>query len=277
MSNSTKAKKKFDFVNIFLILIMVGGLAFGAYSLFWKDDYPEPAPLRPAAVAPDTLKDEPPKIDGADTEGAVAIPAATAENDKNGNGIPDAYESIEIPGYGNEADGVEGVLTHETDSRGREGDAISPDLAAACPQIANGSICIPSIGSMTYYHDVGTHYYNGVLNMSVPSTFSAGRLNTTAPIGADKGTSVFAAHVLYTVGIGGPFHSLGNANIGDDVIVRTQEGQNHTYRIYKKEAVGENELPQEMFSKDSEHRIVLVTCTGPNLDDRHLVWATPID
>lgn len=191
----------------------------------------------------------------------------------------------DIPAVGNFDDGERGVLTEDTpnETRGTRGDPISRELEQSCPGIVNGSICIPSTNDVIVYHDVGTRHstVSNDLVMNVPSTRSAGLLNTTSPIGADQGTSVIAAHVLFQGGLPGPFWNVPTLEAGDEIIVRDMNGKNFTYKVHKKTVHEWDQLPKELFDTTTEPQIALVTCTGTytdgTFDKRAIAWATPVN
>lgn len=192
---------------------------------------------------------------------------------------------VQIPGIGDFDAGERGDLTTDTPSTPRQsgGDPISRELADKCEGIANGSICVPSIGEVIYYHSVGTRQSTtgSGLIMAVPSTDTAGWLNDSAPIGASEGTSVLAAHVIFRGGVEGPFYDLNQLNAGDEVIVRDMDGKNFAYRIYKTTLTEGKTLPDEVYEyTDSPHQLALVTCAGDFVDGRYgkrlVVWAAPV-
>lgn len=192
---------------------------------------------------------------------------------------------VQIPGIGDFDAGERGDLTTDTapDTRQSGGDPISRELADKCPNIANGSICIPSIGEVIYYHNVGTRESTtgSGLIMAVPSTDTAGWLTDSAPIGSSEGTSVLAAHVIFRGGVEGPFYDLNKLNAGDEVIVRDMNGKNFAYRVYKTTVTEGKTLPDEVYQyTNSPHQLALVTCTGDFADGRYaqrlVVWAAPI-
>lgn len=190
-------------------------------------------------------------------------------------------EQVEVPGLGGEQEGRDGVLTDDKDVRGTSGTPISPQVASSCPGLVNGSVCIPSQKKVVVYHSVGTYLYDTSLTMRIPSTQAVGWLKTTAPVGATKGTSLFAGHVAYKGGIPGPFYRIGEMKMGDDVIVRNNAGRNFLYRVYRIQRVPKTSLPDDLFATSGDPRIALMTCTGTftagHFQDRVIVWAAPVE
>lgn len=198
-------------------------------------------------------------------------------------GVPQvAGSDASIPAFGNIEDGQAGRLTENagTVSRGTSGDPISAQMAAKCPGITNGSICFPGTSYVLPYHVVGTHQSDTGSAMDVPSTISAGWLKDTAKIGSSQGTSLFAAHVMFSGGSPGPFWDVPSLESGDEIIIRDLSGHNHTYRVYKKTVHEWTELPSEVFETTGRSQIALVTCTGTysggTFDKRTIAWAVPV-
>ena len=192
---------------------------------------------------------------------------------------------VQVPGFGGFEEGLEGVLTKDTppDKRSSSGDPISAALNDACPNMTAGTMCIPALDQVTYWHSVGTRQSTtgSGLVMAVPSTQTAGWLDSTAPLGASQGTSLFAAHVIFKGGVPGPFYNLNKLNVGDDIIMRSLNGKNYTYRVFKATITEGTKLPDEVYKKNSgPHQIALVTCTGTYLDGRYenrmIIWAAPV-
>lgn len=191
---------------------------------------------------------------------------------------------VTVPGVGNFDDGEHGNLTNNAppETRSSDGDPISRELAAACPNMTSGTMCIPAINEVIYWHSVGIRDSttgSGKV-MAVPSTDTAGWLKDSAPLGASRGTSVFAAHVIFRGGVEGPFYNLNKLNTGDDIIMRDLNGKNYTYRVYKTTVTQGTEIPDEVYDYQGTHQLALVTCTGDYNDghynQRLIVWAAPV-
>lgn len=267
-------KKRNRLIDVLLILVMVGALAFGAWMYFnpSKLEVPDMTPSTANATQIEDMQNKPVTIDGANSGQA-----------KNNGKKVDSHtgNDIKIPAMGDEDKGQEGELTDDQTTRSTSGDVITTALSQACPNIANGSICFPSRREVLYYHMVGTHWYNGVENMSIPSTYSVGLLNTTAPVGSDHGTSLFAAHVVFNGGRQGPFYTLPTTQVGEDVIIRDMQGRNWLYRVYKTAKVNRDQLPADLYDVNGIGQVAFVTCTGTysagHYQQRMLVYAVPVE
>jgi len=96
------------------------------------------------------------------------------------------------------------------------------------------------------------------------------------------GATVMAAHVSWNDHIG-PFHQLGNAEIGDRFDVDTGDGFIRTYQVVERTMYGKAELPAERIWRTvGPETLVLVTCGGsfnPQIHRyRHniVVYAIPV-
>ena len=87
--------------------------------------------------------------------------------------------------------------------------------------------------------------------------------------GAGAGSIVLAAHVdSRRYGIG-QLARLTEAEIGDEIEVRTSAGDIHTYAVVDVQVIPKAELPTaELFSRDGAERLLLVTCAG-DFDGTH--------
>lgn len=274
-------KKKRGIIDLLLVLVLIISAGYATYS-FLQPDMLEVPEVVPETVAPEQVVTDPPAIPGSNSgqEEKDGKEVQTNEPGNKENTSGDVAEVVTIPAFGNADNGIEGILTEEETTRSTEGQVIPQDLKKACPGLANGSICIPSTKDVIYYHNVGTHTYKGNLNMSIPSTFSAGLLKNTAPVGSAKGTSLFAAHVVYKGGVPGPFYDIPKVRSGADIIVRDMKGRNFLYRVYRTQKVDKDVLPDELYNTDGQAQIALVTCTGTVISGRYqsraIVWAVPV-
>ncbi|MCB0966573.1 MAG: class F sortase [Ilumatobacter sp.] len=96
------------------------------------------------------------------------------------------------------------------------------------------------------------------------------------------GATVMAAHVSWNH-TAGPFHQLGNAEIGDRLEVDSGDGYTRTYQIVERTMYGKSELPAErIWRTTGPETLVLITCGGdfnPNIGRyRHniVVYAIPV-
>ncbi|WP_133870878.1 class F sortase [Ilumatobacter fluminis] len=97
------------------------------------------------------------------------------------------------------------------------------------------------------------------------------------------GATVMAAHVSWN-DRAGPFHQLGNAEIGDRLEVDTGDGYTRIYQVVERTMYGKSELPAErIWRTTGPETLVLITCGGdfnPNINRyRHniVVYAIPVD
>lgn len=99
----------------------------------------------------------------------------------------------------------------------------------------------------------------------------------------EEGTVVIAAHVDSIASAGlGPFAALSDAQAGDVVEVRLEDGSTATYAVEGVDRRGKQGIDwEEVFVRDGEPRLVLITCGGRFLrdvghyEDNVLVWAVP--
>ena len=96
------------------------------------------------------------------------------------------------------------------------------------------------------------------------------------------GATVMAAHVSWN-DRAGPFHQLGNAEIGDRLEVDTGDGYVRIYQVVERTMYGKSELPAErIWRTTGPETLVLITCGGdfnPNINRyRHniVVYAIPV-
>ncbi|SFR99341.1 Sortase family protein [Agrococcus baldri] len=80
--------------------------------------------------------------------------------------------------------------------------------------------------------------------------------------GADAGSAVIAAHVASDQGAA-PMAVLLDATPGFTIEVMTRSGEVLRYRVDTVEQLGKERLPvDELFARDGEHRLRLITCAG---------------
>jgi hypothetical protein len=97
------------------------------------------------------------------------------------------------------------------------------------------------------------------------------------------GATVMAAHVSWN-DRSGPFHQLGNAEIGDRLDVDTGDGFIRTYQVVERALYGKEELPAERIWRTvGPETLVLITCGGsfnPQINryrDNIVVYAIPVE
>lgn len=96
------------------------------------------------------------------------------------------------------------------------------------------------------------------------------------------GATVLAAHVSWNDSIG-PFHRLGNAEIGDRVEVTAGDGSVRVYQVTERTMYVKDGLPADrIWTTTGDEMLVLITCGGDfNRDARRyrhniVVYAVPI-
>lgn len=98
--------------------------------------------------------------------------------------------------------------------------------------------------------------------------------------GAGAGSVVIGGHVdSRRYGLG-QLARLADAEVGDEVVVRTNAGAVHQYTIVDVQRIPKTELPvADVFSRDGAERLLLITCAGDfdgsHYSDNAIVTAEP--
>ena len=98
--------------------------------------------------------------------------------------------------------------------------------------------------------------------------------------GAGAGSVVIGGHVdSRRYGLG-QLARLADAEVGDEVVVRTNAGNVHQYTIVDVQRIPKRELPvADVFSRDGAERLLLITCAGDfdgsHYSDNAIVTAEP--
>ena len=97
------------------------------------------------------------------------------------------------------------------------------------------------------------------------------------------GATVLAAHVSWNY-TAGPFHRLGNAELGDRIDVIAGDGSTRVYQVIERTMYVKDGLPADrIWTTTGEEMLVLITCGGDFNPDirryRHniVVYAVPVD
>jgi LPXTG-site transpeptidase (sortase) family protein len=100
--------------------------------------------------------------------------------------------------------------------------------------------------------------------MEIPDDAARGGWYKFGPApGSEQGSAVLAGHVDDRFGRAGSFLLLTQAQEGDEVLIDHADGSRTTYRITTRQTVAKAELAvQDLFRRDGEPNLVLVTCTG---------------
>lgn len=141
------------------------------------------------------------------------------------------------------------------------------------------SIAIESLGVDHPVHEVGLTVDG---ELEVPDETEVGWWEHGGAPGL-PGATVLAAHVSWNGAIG-PFHRLGDVEIGDLVAVDTGRGFVRTYQVVERTMYPKDELPNDrIWRTTGPETLVLITCGGDFNPDirryRHniVVFAIPID
>lgn len=111
------------------------------------------------------------------------------------------------------------------------------------------------------------------------------RLNTTAPLGADEGTTLLAGHVTWNRDHGA-LYFLGNVTAGSEVRTWDADGERTDWVVNKVKMYDKQALPDDIFDPNGKRQLAIVTCGGPiiNLpnggwthEDNIVVVAVPKD
>lgn len=101
------------------------------------------------------------------------------------------------------------------------------------------------------------------------------------PTPGEEGSAVLAAHIAFD-GVDGVFRHLADVEVGAVVVVGYDDGTSQRYRIDSVTDYFKEELPAELFARDGDSQLALITCGGtfnPQLrsyESNTVVVATPI-
>ena len=88
----------------------------------------------------------------------------------------------------------------------------------------------------------------------------------TAPVGADQGNTMIASHVNWGHGDDAPFSQLHKIDKGAPIFVRDFEGNDVPYVVTDIQVYDQQALPDELFSLEGDHKLRLLTCSGPTIE-----------
>ncbi|HEX6238535.1 MAG TPA: class F sortase [Acidimicrobiales bacterium] len=86
------------------------------------------------------------------------------------------------------------------------------------------------------------------------------------PRPGDRGSAVLAAHIAFD-GVDGVFRHLDDLRPGDEVRVDLAGGASRTFVVTAVEQYPKDDVPDEIFARAGDPRLVLVTCGGRFDDD----------
>lgn len=136
----------------------------------------------------------------------------------------------------------------------------APEPGVASPPVVPAVLELPARGLSAPVDAVGTAPNGG---MVVPEQVrTVGWWAPGVLPGGAAGSAVIAGHVdSRTQGIG--FLSvLPQLVAGEPVVVRGADGRTATYRVVARREYGKLDLPREVFRRDGDPQLVLVTCGG---------------
>lgn len=202
---------------------------------------------------------------GSDTSGASDD--TFGESDGTSGGSDDTSAGSAGPG----ADGVSSTVPVE---RGR---ALPPSPTEQGPVPV--SISIESIDvAGAPVREVGVEPDG---QMEIPGAREVGwyRFGSTP---GEQGSSVLAAHIAFN-GVDGIFRHLDRADAGDLVTVGFDDGSEARFVVRATEEYFKEELPDDIWNRDGDSRLVLITCGGDfneqlrSYDSNVVVYAELLD
>jgi sortase (surface protein transpeptidase) len=88
--------------------------------------------------------------------------------------------------------------------------------------------------------------------------------------GAAAGSVVISGHVDSAEQGKGAMFTLGSANVGDRITVRSADGSRHVYRVTGRQTIVKKRLPvEQLFDRTGPPRLILITCGGPFITSLH--------
>ncbi|UGS28377.1 class F sortase [Microbacterium resistens] len=103
-------------------------------------------------------------------------------------------------------------------------------------------------------------------DFEIPAPERAGVFTGSAPLNADRGSTLIAGHVVDRAGALAPMAQLALLGAGDVVSTADETGQRRDWVVVASEVVPRDGLRPEMWQQDGDRRLVLITCAG-RLDD----------
>lgn len=154
--------------------------------------------------------------------------------------------------------------------------------ALPAPGPAPSRLVVPSLGVDVVVDAVGVQDDG---SMVIPGRVDRVGWYRYGPVaGAGRGNTVIAGHVdARGQAQMGVMYPVGNAEIGTRVTVVDEAGTPHEYEVVGRETITKTVLPvDEIFARDGEHRLLLITCGGPfqpelrSYRDNVVVTAVPV-
>lgn len=142
------------------------------------------------------------------------------------------------------------------------------------------SVALPRLGIRAPIASAAIDLKTGALG--VPKNIDrVGWWRDGAAPGAGAGTILLAGHVDSAKRGAGAFYALKSARRGDTIELRSDDGKTRRWRVSAMQRVRKSALPERIFTRTGERRLVLVTCGGPfneatgHYRDNIVVTATP--
>jgi len=158
----------------------------------------------------------------------------------------------------------------------------SPDAATAPADPAPARLLVDGLDIDAAVDAVGVEDDG---SMVVPAEIDrVGWYRFGAAAGSEQGHAVLAGHVDAAGEGPGALFDLRGVEIGTIVTVVDETGGEHRYEVVGRETIVKDVLPvDDIFARDGEHRLVVVTCGGPFIPelssyrDNVVVTAVPVD
>ncbi|MEQ8718859.1 MAG: class F sortase [Acidimicrobiales bacterium] len=191
---------------------------------------------------------------GDDTTGTETATGGAELGDGDGEGADDAATAVPV-------------------DRGRALPASPGETGPVPVSISIGSIDV----SGAPVRDVGVEADG---QMEIPGAREVGWYRFGAKPG-EQGSSVLAAHIAFN-GVDGIFRHLDRAEEGDLVTVGFDDGSEEVFVVRAIEEYFKEELPGDIWDRDGDSRLVLITCGGDfneqlrSYDSNVVLYAEPL-
>ena len=131
-----------------------------------------------------------------------------------------------------------------------------PNPDASVPGSSASTIRVPDVGFRVSVVD--TTDRDGYLVLPDPPNVA--RYVRTAPLGAERGSTVVAGHVNFANGSLAPMAGLARVAIGSAVFVTDSYGVEHRYRVVRLQASPKTALSPAIFDAEGPAQLILMTC-----------------
>lgn len=242
-SKSPPSQKKASIISTIMMVLFIGLLAFGLWTMYqeYQDAQPEPAPMPEVEFS----------ADDPDTYAGDDIATLIAEGRLFEN-IPNAGELD--PEMSHHA-GDDDVMSYSQYAQQQGEGSMYPEFTGA-------GITVPSLGVNSPM--IATDH-NGA-ELILPEPPASTWYQQTAEPGADRGNTMIASHVNWGHGDYAPFSQMHKIDKGAPVFVRDFEGGEHAYVVTDIEVFHQTALPDSVFAQDGPHQLKILTCSGPTIE-----------